>query len=331
MVQSKMASGIRSNRGNLGAVDGVVAWVRWSNAVYGYFGGGRTNTSTGAVDTTDKITFTTGATAASTASNLKSNKIAHTAVSDINTYGYFLGGWTVSAYTVTTDRIVFSTSVTASNTVSNISGPRGYTGGTSGTLKGYISGGQSGGTSYDVIDLITFSTGVTSSQTTSKVSDTRGAGQIGVSDKNIYGYISGGNPYAVTTDRISFSTDACAVNTVSNLTVGRVYACGISDNYSGGYWCGGLDSSAVSAVTHKIIFSTGVTSANTVSNLSQARQAGVSSSDGLTYGYMVGGNTGAVVNTADRIVFSTGVTSANTVSNITSNRYNLGGLSDGAV
>jgi hypothetical protein len=76
------------------------------------------------VTTTDRITFTTSATAASTVSNLSQARYGPVGVSDGSVYGYAMGGYTVSAYVITADRITFSTSVTAASTVSNLSQAR---------------------------------------------------------------------------------------------------------------------------------------------------------------------------------------------------------------
>ena len=96
-------------------------------AVFGYAMGGDTNA---VVSTTDRITFSTSATAASTVSNLSSARGYAAGVSDGSVYGYAMGGYT-GANVSTTDRITFSTSVTAASTVSNLSGIRGYAAGLS--------------------------------------------------------------------------------------------------------------------------------------------------------------------------------------------------------
>jgi hypothetical protein len=75
------------------------------------------------VATTDRITFSTSATAASTVSNLSSSRTYVAGVSDGSVYGYAMGG-TTGAVVATTDRITFSTSVTAASTVSNLTGVR---------------------------------------------------------------------------------------------------------------------------------------------------------------------------------------------------------------
>jgi hypothetical protein len=90
-------------------------------AVYGYAMGGY---SGGYSATTDRITFSTSVTAASTVSNLSQGRQGPTGVSDGAVYGYAMGGHNGSTQVATTDRITFSTSVTAASTVSNLSEAR---------------------------------------------------------------------------------------------------------------------------------------------------------------------------------------------------------------
>jgi hypothetical protein len=82
-----------------------------------------------------------------------------------------------------------------------------------------------------------------------------------------------------TTDRITFSTSVTAASTVSNLSLARSVAAGVSDGAVYGYAMGGY-TGAVVATTDRITFSTSVTAASTVSNLSLARYYGAGVSDG---------------------------------------------------
>jgi len=86
-------------------------------SIYGYVTGGYT---TAPVATSDRLTFSTSVTAASTASNLSQARYDPACTSDGSTYGYTSGGYT-SGYQVTTDRLTFSTSVMAARTASNLS------------------------------------------------------------------------------------------------------------------------------------------------------------------------------------------------------------------
>ena len=114
---------------NLSQARGQPAGVS-DGSVYGYAMGGFTG-SWVRVATTDRITFSTSVTAASTVSNLSQARMGTTGVSDGSVYGYAMGGDTASNIVATTDRITFSTSVTAASTVSNLSTVRGYTAGVS--------------------------------------------------------------------------------------------------------------------------------------------------------------------------------------------------------
>ena len=299
-------------------------------AVYGYAMGGETGVT---VATTDRITFSTSVTAASTVSNLSQSRGYMTGLSDCAVYGYVMAGWqTAATYVATTDRITFSTSVTAASTVSNLSVARyGAACVSDGSVYGYAMGGNSGAY-VATTDRITFSTSVTAASTVSNVSVGRQY-PGGVSDGSVYGYAMGGDngAYLATTDRITFSTSVTAASTVSNLSLARrISGAGVSDGSVYGYAMGG-HSGATVTTTDRITFSTSVTAASTVSNLSGIRVGPAGVSDGSIYGYAMGGNSGAYVATTDRITFSTSVTAASTVSNLSQARGYAAGLSDGAV
>ena len=300
-------------------------------AVYGYFAGGETGPN---LATADRITFSTGVTAANTVSNLSQARQSPGGLSDRATYGYFAGGLT-SPGVATADRIVFSTSITAASTVSNLSLARYSLAGLSdATTYGYFAGGFS--SDYvATADRITFSTGVTAANTVSNLSQIRFS-LTGLSDAVTYGYFAGGRSsntvYVATADRIVFSTSITAASTVSNLSQIRYGLTGLSDSVTYGYFAGGASTiSTVVATADRVTFSTGVTSANTVSKISIARYGLAGVSSGATYGYFAGGVSSAYVTTADRITFSTGATAANTVSNLSQARDAMAALSDLAV
>ena len=210
-------SGIR--RGMAGVSDG---------AVYGYTMGGETGAVPG-LTTTDRITFSTSITAASTISNLSATRYVIAGVSDGSVYGYAMGGYS-TGLSATTDRITFSTSATAASTVSNLTVARHTPAGVSdGSVYGYAMGGTTG-IALTTTDRITFSTSVTAASTVSNLSLAR-YGATGVSDGAIYGYAMGGysGAYVATTDRITFRTSVTAASTVSNLTVVRYLSTGVSD------------------------------------------------------------------------------------------------------
>lgn len=303
-------------------------------SVYGYIAGGKTGTNYEA--SAERITFSTGAYAANTTSNLSQARGFISGVSDSTTYGYFCGGHT-GGHTATTDRITFSTGATAANTASNLSGKRSYTTGVSdGATYGYVCGGYSGA-NIATTDRITFSTSATAANTASNLSTAR-RNCAGISDNASYGYVIAGYISAATdiADRITFSTGATAANTSSNASQARHAICGISDQATYGYVFGGATvGSGTEVVTaDRITFSTGATAANTSSNLSLGRAYISGLGDGNLYGYISGGATNATpvnVNTTDRITFSTGATAANTTSNLTAVRQGHGGMSDKSV
>lgn len=303
-------------------------------SVYGYTFGGYTGGPY--VATADRTTFSTSATAASTASNLTQGRGFTTGVSDRSTYGYVLGGWS-GAVVTTAERVTFSTSGTAASTASNLSVAREANGGVSdGAIYGYALGGYTGAGAYAVTaDRISFSTSVTAASTVSNLTQARYAG-AGVSDGAIYGYSLGGYTgsfvYTAVAERIAFRTSTTAASTSSNLSQARrTDAAGMSDNAVYGYVMGGT-TGAVVTTADRITFSTSATAAITASNLSQARSYASGMSDGTVYGYIMGGDSGAYVATADRTTFSTSATAASTTSNLSQARWVGGdGVSDGAV
>mgnify|MGYP006932757444 FL=1 len=92
-------------------------------ATYWYFAWG-SNNGASATAVTDRITYSTWAVAANTASNLSHSHawLHNTWLSDTTTYWY-VAWWD---RVVTADRTTFSTSATAANTASNLSQARGY-------------------------------------------------------------------------------------------------------------------------------------------------------------------------------------------------------------
>ena len=140
-------------------------------STYGYWVGGSTD-GFNYFDTADRITFSTGATAARTTADLSTARYSPAGLSDGSTYGYVAGGRSSTEVTLT-DRITFSTSATAANTTSNLSGAKRYHAANSdGSAYGYWGGGYSGG-ALSTADKITFSTGATAAQTTANLSTVR--------------------------------------------------------------------------------------------------------------------------------------------------------------
>ena len=192
---------------------------------YGYYQGGQSSTGV-ALTTGERITFSTGALAASTANNLSAVREYVQGLSDSVTFGYVCGGDTGDGIDLTNvDRVTFSSSTTATST-NVLTGVR-----NSGLMLsdavtfGYYQGGSTvnGGGFSLVSQRITFSTGVWATRTAADLSLARaeGAGLSGVGFD--FGYTQGGYSGAnvVTSDRVTFSTSIGAANTASNLTQGR--------------------------------------------------------------------------------------------------------------
>ena len=129
-----------------------------SGSTYGYFAGGETNVAT-LVDITDRLTFSTGVTAAYPTGDLTAVRAFHAAVSDAVTYAYVAGGQDTIGDLATAERMTFSTGVFALNAVSDLSVARVALGSASdGATYGYFIGGSG----LDTADRIVYSTGVTS-------------------------------------------------------------------------------------------------------------------------------------------------------------------------
>lgn len=310
---------------NLGALS-------YSPSKYGFIAGGHTSAGS-RVATTEVFNFSIEVANAG-AGVLSVGRSDIAGVSDRVLYGYWLGGANGAGglSTAVADRIVFSTQVISANATSNLSLARyGATGVSDGTTYGFVCGGWKYTPYIPVVttDRIVYSTGVTSLKTTANLSQDRSGG-AGLSDITTYGYVLGGvgtsSQYRATTDRITFSTNATAANTVSNLSQARNNVSGIS-GIDNGYSCGGYTGSAV-ATTDKTVFSTSVTVASAVSNLSANKFTTQSLSNRGTYGYIAGGYTDTAINTFERIVFSTDVMSAFAGATLSLTRRNGNGINE---
>jgi len=306
-------------------------WAVLATGLYGYALGGMTSSE---VATTDRLTWSSGVTAANTASNLSTVRKELVGIGDMATYGYVCGG-SSATYVTTQDRTAFSTSVTAANTATALSTARiGSAGCSDGALYGYVIAGHAVAISATT-DRLTFSTSALAAHTAANSTTVRYF-LAGVSDVGTgYGYACGGSTsgggtgdQTVIVDRLTFSTSTTAARTAANLTVARQSLAGVSDGGTYGYLCGGHSNAAEIATTDRLVFSTSTTAANTASNLSGNRRDMAGTSDGQTYGYVLGGNMYA---TADRITFSTSVTAASTPANLSSARYRLAAFSDACV
>lgn len=251
-------------------------WLWWATSdttTYWYTAIWGTNGAWTLYSTVDRITFSTGACAANTASNLSSARYWVSWLSDAATYGYNWWGNTNSRV-ATVDRITFSTSISAANTASNISTARfGLCSLSDWATYWYWAWWDTGASPRSsVVDRIVFSTSVTSANTASMSSGRNWPHWL--SDNSTYWYISWWYTWASTrvdtTDRITFSTSAIAANTASNLSVKRYWG-GYCWDWSTYWYVSWWDTGARVATTDRMTFSTWVFAANTASNLSQAR------------------------------------------------------------
>ena len=148
--------------------------------IYGYMMGGSTNSGASAVATTDRITFSTAATVAYTAGNLRVAIYGAAALSDGVIYGYVGAGYT-GAMVATAERLTFATSVLSASTISNLTVARYLSSSVSdGVVYGYWSGDGNGYKSST--DRITFSTSATAAYSAANLSQARGYKPVGVSD-----------------------------------------------------------------------------------------------------------------------------------------------------
>lgn len=253
-------------------------------SVYGYAIGGYDGVPS-YVSTTDRIAFSTGATAASSISAPSSTQAWTQNFSDGSVYGYVLGGVSSSGsqhINVLGFRLTFATSIMAASTVSNLSLAR-YSGAgiSDASVYGYALGGWTGGSPPSAVtDRTTFSTSITAASTVSNLSQGRYF-VSGLSDGAVYGYAAGGYTTAsVTTgDRITFSTGATAASTGNNLSAARYDTTTFSDGTTYGYSAGGY-STARMTTTDRTTFATSTTAAYTTGNMLTARNAAAGLSDG---------------------------------------------------
>lgn len=237
---------------------------------YGYASGGANSTVTG-VTTTDRTTFSSGTTAARTATNLGTGRYYPSGLSDKSNFGYVIGGYrNDTGYQNLTDRITFGSSTAAAATASNLVGVAYGKATISDTIQyGYATGGNADTGFTAAAERITFSSGVFASYTAANLSQARGYIVAGLSDQRIFGYALGGDTGAVTgvvtVDRITFSTGTMAAQTAANLTAGKYGKASVSDGVVYGYCSGG--SNPGTTTTDRVTYSTSTTAAYTTGNL----------------------------------------------------------------
>lgn len=259
--------------GNLSVAERWLGWWVSDTTTYWYWSCWWVTWAWTLVNTTDRVTFSTWASAVNTTSNLSSSRYWTSWISDTVTYGYNWWGNT-NARVATTDRLTFSTWASAANTWSNLSVARFNTCSLSDWVTYWYWGGWDTWASprSSVVDRIVFSTSVTSANTAS-MSSGRNWPQA-LSDTVTYWYISWWYTWTSTrvntTDRITFSTSAISANTASNLSSVRFSWWYCWDGWTYGYvsW---WNTPWQVATTDRMTFSTWAFAANTASNLSQAR------------------------------------------------------------
>lgn len=111
-------------QGNMSQVRYVLGSMN-DQTTYGYFLGGSSVQGGPAVATADRLTYSTGATAAQTTANISGIRNVYNRAADDwgNGYGYISGGYQEGAifnYVATTDRLTYSTSTTAAFTAANL-------------------------------------------------------------------------------------------------------------------------------------------------------------------------------------------------------------------
>ena len=202
----------------------------------GYFAGGTTD-QVNSLNTADKLTYSTGITAAQASANLSQARYYLAGISEGTTKGYFAGGIGAGGTIVATaDKLTFSNDTTAAQTTADLSQAIAYIAGCSGEgTKGYFAGGLDNSfSSVATAYKITYTTDATAAQTTANLSQARSK-LAGISEGSTEGYFAGGSTGAnvATSDKITFSTDTTAAQTTANLSQARVNLTGIdgAQNY----------------------------------------------------------------------------------------------------
>ena len=142
----------------------------------GYFCGGQTAVGS-FVNTADKVTYSSDATAAATTAKLSAARTETSGISEGSSKGYFTGGYITPDMQTTGDKVTFSTDTTAAVTTANLSSANYAMGSVSeGSNKGYCS-------AKALADKITFSTDTSASCSTAILTTNRyyltGAGDSG--------------------------------------------------------------------------------------------------------------------------------------------------------
>jgi hypothetical protein len=195
-----------------------------------YFGGGGRDVGgvLTAVDTADKLVFSSDSTSAVSTANLSAARKFPAGMSEGTSKGYWGGGFTgaVSAVVVTVDKLIFSTDTAAAQGSAALTVARfGLLAGSDGVAKGYWAGGQNGAP-VSTIEKIAFSTDTTSAITPTMSRNEASSGSDGNKLLMLGGSISDASG-----QKLSFATDTLAPlgsGSAGNLSVARQACCGFS-------------------------------------------------------------------------------------------------------
>jgi hypothetical protein len=312
------------------------------NYAKGYFAGGSTSSSS-YTDITDKITFGTDTTVATTTANLTVPRTGCVGGTDGTSKGYVTGGSTAASLeTNVTEKINYPTDVTTASVSASLGVARTNPLAVSPncpltSLEGsyYAGGTDASGTITDINEKITYAYDSASTLNSSNLTSAR-TEVVGCSGNSIKGYFVGSASQTgsalTSADKMVYSIETTTAQTTANLVQPRfslasVYSCatagylsGGSNPYGAGTWL---------ATTERITYSTDTNSSQTASNLTQAKYGLAGVSDILTAGYYSGGFSRANWKTTDKLSFSTETAASVTTAELSVGRRFLAGC-DGA-
>lgn len=250
---------------------------------YGYWSGGADFQSTTVYDSIEQVPLATGIPVAYS-DVLPTQRYHHACLSDGNSHGFFLGGWSASGAspTVLTDMINFTSGAVSASASSNLSAARLLMGSVSdGSIYGYCAGGTNDNSAnYQVTaDRLAFATGVGAAHSAANLSLARYS-PGGISDTVTYGYFMGGfatgGAASAVADRLTFATSVTAANPTSNLLTARTVYASASDGVTYGYVV-----ELNTQTSQRLTFATGVCANNGGSDLSDNRTLLGSFNDGV--------------------------------------------------
>lgn len=170
------------------------------DAGVGYTAGGQ-DSSNAELGSIEKVTFSTGAVGAVTATISTRSDVSGV---ESSSKAYFAGGWAGGGPTAEIDGIVFATEA-ANNPSAALNVARFFHTGVQSTTKGYWLAGNNNATTVTEIDGIVFSTDTANNPSASL--DTATDSAVGVSSSTV-GYACSGNAVDTDIQGVTFSTDA---------------------------------------------------------------------------------------------------------------------------